>query len=251
MKLICLNAWMGMRLEALTGFLKQYSFDTDIFCFQEVLSSKKEGIVANFYPQAKTNLFQKLSEILSNFTGIFVPMRDGNGFEYGLAIFVNKKIFIENKGELFVHGERNDFDGQPKRMPSKLQWISFSDKGEKYTVFNFHGISVWPKNDSEERIMQSQKIKDILIKTNNPKILCGDFNLEPHTESLAIVSEGLRDLIKEYKIEATRSSLHPFNDEEGRVSDYIFVSPDIKIESFNVPQGITVSDHLPLIFEFI
>ena len=127
---------------------------------------------------------------------------------------------------------------------------SFSFKDREYTILNIHGISFWPKIDGPERIKQSEIISDFLKNINHSKIVCGDLNLQSNTKSLDMLRVGMQDLIKDFGITTTRSSLHPFNDEEGRLSDYVFVSPDIEVEDFKVPQEAKVSDHLPLILNF-
>lgn len=71
----------------------------------------------------------------------------------------------------------------------------------------------------------------------------GDFNLLPESESLKKFEEfGLRNLIKEYGITSTRSSLYQ---KEEKYADYAFVSKDIEVQEFAVLPD-EVSDHLPL-----
>jgi endonuclease/exonuclease/phosphatase family metal-dependent hydrolase len=76
--------------------------------------------------------------------------------------------------------------------------------------------------------------------------LCGDFNLQPETKSLAILEKGMRNLIKEFNIDTTRNYLY---DHKEKYADYFLVSPEVKILSFKVIDTL-VSDHLPLVLEF-
>ena len=78
------------------------------------------------------------------------------------------------------------------------------------------------------------------------KILCGDFNLLPNTESLAILSEDMKNLVKDFDITSTRSKLYT---KPEKFADYILVSPDVSVKKFTVMQD-EVSDHLPLLLEF-
>jgi endonuclease/exonuclease/phosphatase family metal-dependent hydrolase len=78
------------------------------------------------------------------------------------------------------------------------------------------------------------------------KILCGDFNLLPDTDSLAILEQGMRNLVKEYRVTSTRSQ---FYEKPDRFADYILVSPEVIVEDFQVLDE-AVSDHLPLLLEF-
>jgi endonuclease/exonuclease/phosphatase family metal-dependent hydrolase len=82
---------------------------------------------------------------------------------------------------------------------------------------------------------------------NNKKILCGDFNLMPDTQSLQIIAEGMNNLIATYKITSTRTNYYP---KEEKFADYIFTSPDIKVNQFAVLRD-EVSDHAPLMIDFI
>jgi len=76
--------------------------------------------------------------------------------------------------------------------------------------------------------------------------LCGDFNLLPETKSLIMFEDaGMKNLIKEYNITSTRNKFKKFNK---KISDYVFVSNNVNVSSFKVPD-VLISDHLPMIFE--
>lgn len=79
------------------------------------------------------------------------------------------------------------------------------------------------------------------------KILCGDFNLDISTESVRMLEQEMINLVREFKINSTRSALAPLG--KGRFADYIFASDKIKINKFNVLNDV-VSDHLPLYVDF-
>jgi endonuclease/exonuclease/phosphatase family metal-dependent hydrolase len=78
------------------------------------------------------------------------------------------------------------------------------------------------------------------------KMLCGDFNLRPDTQSLELLEHDMLNLIKSHKVTSTRTSLYP---KDEKFADYIFVSKDITVNQFNVLQH-EVSDHAPLLLEF-
>ncbi len=81
---------------------------------------------------------------------------------------------------------------------------------------------------------------------NTPKILCGDFNLKPDTESMKILEKDMDNLIKIYKITSTRTSLYP---KEEKFADYILTSKEIVLNKFEVLPD-EVSDHAPLLLDF-
>ncbi|MGH7175090.1 MAG: endonuclease/exonuclease/phosphatase family protein, partial [Minisyncoccia bacterium] len=62
---------------------------------------------------------------------------------------------------------------------------------------------------------------------------------------IVVLTEGMRNLIEEYKITSTRTS---FYDETEKFADYAFVSPEAKVLDFKVlPEE--VSDHAALYLE--
>jgi len=83
-------------------------------------------------------------------------------------------------------------------------------------------------------------------KFDGEKILCGDFNLNPNTQSVSILDRGMKNLIKNFKITSTRSSLYK---KDEKFADYMIVSNGINIVNFKVKEDL-VSDHLPLYLEF-
>lgn len=256
MRLVCLNAWGGTRFEELLKFIKQEAPATDIFCFQEVFSADESYPISH---NCRANLLEEITSALPDFKGFFASQLSGYDFEkkvdfpvsIGLAIFTKNQIITASEsGEDVIFGEKNKILPH-HRFPSLLQHLRFANAGQTYTLFNFHGIADWPKTDTPERLAQSQKILDIMERTPGSKILGGDFNLSHRTRSVAILEERLQDLIKKYGIAKTRSSLHPFDDEDGKISDYLFLSPDLEEKSFSVPGAgdFIASDHLPLVLE--
>lgn len=195
------------------------------------------------YPDDMLNGFTDLRELLPQHQGFFRPALLG---AYGLAIFIKKELDLEEEGEKFVHVSGSELisDGHHSR---NLQWIKFNFGNKLFTVINVHGL--WNgkgKDDTKERINQSRVIKDFLNSTNTPKILCGDFNLNPDTESIKILEENMKNLVKDYSIPSTRTS---FYTKPLKFADYVFISPDVKVKDFKVLPD-EVSDHSALFLEF-
>lgn len=130
-------------------------------------------------------------------------------------------------------------------------------QAEKFALCGVHGIAEpGEKLDTVERIKQSQEVINSVKEVKLPAIIGGDFNLLPNTKSVKMFEEaGYRNLIKDFNIQETRNRLawEFFKDTPGYVqqhfADFCFVSKDIKVKSFEVPD-IEISDHLPLILEF-
>lgn len=138
-------------------------------------------------------------------------------------------------------------------MPAtgNFQYVIIRARNEQYTIGNVHGL--WlpgAKSDTPKRIEQPQVLDNFIKKQPGKKILCGDFNLKPDTKSIAILERHMRDLIKEYKISTTRSKYYKDMEKyKDYISDYIFVSPEVRVKNFKVLQD-EISDHLPLMLEF-
>lgn len=73
----------------------------------------------------------------------------------------------------------------------------------------------------------------------------------PQTQSIKMLEEKYKNLIKEFNIEKTRSNLSPYAGKPDfqKFADYTFVSENINVTSFVVPD-FEISDHLPMILEF-
>lgn len=254
MKVMSLNVWGGRVFEPLKKFLVDYSKEVGVFCFQEMFNSTDKIRESH---KIRTHLFDELSDLLQDFQGYFAPALKGFDIEgpvdfdleFGLAIFVKKSVKVTDQGDIFVYGKRfqgNVIVDDYIAIPRNLEYVKFELGGEKVTVATLHGIWTPTKSDTESRIEQSKITKKFLDSCEGKKILCGDFNLSPNTESVAILEKSLKNLIKENNIPTTRSKLYTGKE---KFADYMMVSPEVKIKDFKVLQD-PVSDHLPLLLEF-
>jgi len=252
-RLISLNTWSGRALYSLTRFFRKRAGDTDIFCLQEVCNSP-QAVVDQRHPDEHVHgpLFDKISAELKGFEGSFAYFDDDPN-RMSLAMFARQDVPLKTIEDFIVYRP-----AQPKETGSavfsarKLQYITLDLNGREVLIANYHGL--WnngPKTDTPERIDQSKRIKQFLDGFDGPKILCGDFNLLPETESLQILEKGMRNLVKDYKIQSTRTPLyrHYENPSEPNFADYILVSPDVKVKRFEVLSDM-VSDHAALFLEF-
>ena len=106
-------------------------------------------------------------------------------------------------------------------------------------VVKFGGTSV----GKPERM---KKIAELIKTIEGEVVICGDFNLLPDTKSIKMLEEaGLVNLIKEYRITSTRTSLYSKSE---KFADYIFVSKGVSVKDFKVLSD-EVSDHTPLYLE--
>lgn len=248
--------------EPLKAFLEESAPSTDFFCFQEVFNSPECREVSL---GRRADILSGFREILPDFEVYYAPVQtrcDGDlmlDFEVavGVATFVKKGIAIDSEGDILINGERNGVDPEniKRTFPFNLQYLRFQKGGQAYTLANLHGMAFpGSKIDTPERIGQSKKIAEFLTGEKGEKILGGDFNLLPDTKSIRMIEGiGMRNLIKEFEIGSTRSSLsHAQYPEHNRqyFADYVFVSPAVKISRFEVPD-IAISDHLPMVLKIV
>ncbi len=248
MRVISLNTWAGKVLEPLLTFVRTEAPRTDVFCFQEIFNSTEMQVIDG----RSVHLFTMLCEALPDFVGLFAPVVDGIGpgggafpTSYGIAMFVRKDLRIHTHGDIFVYRNRNwHSDMDLADHGRNLQYALIERDGKQYWILNIHGLWTPTKDDTPERIAQSEKILEF-VRDREPLVLCGDFNLAPDTQSIALLGTQMRNLIREYGITTTRNALYT---KPVRFADYVFVK-HIDVKDFTVPQ-IVVSDHLPMILEF-
>ena len=242
MKLITLNIWGGHVLDPLLKFIRIHR-ETDIFCLQEVYHNAKDKISDEDRP-VSLNIFSEIAQLLPEHNGFFRPTVNNI---YGIGIFVKHGIDVLEEGEITIHDNVN-YRGRGPTHSRNLQWINCRIDSKSYSILNMHGL--WNglgKYDSPERIAQSQRIKNFMDSLNAPKILCGDFNLRPDSESMKMIENGMNNLIKTHNVISTRTNLYK---KAEKFADYILTSPDIVINKFKVLPDV-VSDHSPLLLDFM
>ena len=165
-------------------------------------------------------------------------------------MLVIRGIDIIESGDVFVHKEREYIpQGDAGNHGRNVQYATLETENELVTIMNFHGLwNGMGKTDSEDRINQSKNIAKFVGGIQNDFILCGDFNLLPDTESIRILEDaGLRNLVREYGVQSTRTSHYKKSSEKH--ADYIFVTKNINVRKFEVLPD-EVSDHSPLSLDF-
>lgn len=255
MKLVSLNIWGGIVYEPLIKFVETQSENVDLFCFQEVLFGSRPEFTS--IHKARINIFEEIAERLPEFV-VYKFVANGathfqseplDGFQAGQAIFVRRSIRVTTNGGFRGYHDELPDEVRGGKITGSCQWIEIeTPQKDPVTIVNFHGLwqSGTKKADTPERLLQSEIIQNFFRERNGKKILCGDFNLLPNGESMAILEKGMKNLIKEHSIQSTRSSFYP---KEDKFADYILISPEVKVGDFKVLTD-EVSDHLPLYCEF-
>lgn len=240
MKLITLNIWGGHVYGPLLEFMTSHRH-VDIFCLQEVYHQAQEKI-SDDDKRVSLNIFSEIHSLLPQHQPFFRPAVK----DFGIGMFVKKEIPVLEEGEVRIY-DNPQYMGRGPSHPRNLQWIKCLINNKEHAIVNVHGLwNGMGKKDCPDRLAQSKKIRGFIDTVTIPKILCGDFNLRPDTESIKIIEHGMMNLIRTYNVASTRTSLYL---KEERFADYIFTSPDIPINAFEVLQA-EVSDHSPLLLDF-
>jgi len=239
MRIIFLNAWSGNKRAEILEFIQKNSANTDVFCLQEV----------------NVDLLNDMSKILGNFSVFYEADKNISDAKAGQAIFVKDIYTSESSQKINFHVLDNENVGF-------LQFIEFSINNKTINLINVHGDSrPGDKLDTPSRINQSKTVLKFLEAKTGPKIIGGDWNLMPETESIQIFERsGYTNLISKFNIKSTRSKFSveiakkqatdetPFFGPQ-YFADFVFTSPEVNVTNFEVP-NIEISDHLPLILDF-
>lgn len=227
-------------------FMRRLSGDVDIFCLQEVFFDK-EGVPPSLRDYAVLNILQELEGALPEFRGYTGETQVCEGYRGLLTMFIRKSVIVEKVDRVPVYTHRGPGVNPEEEYEIGVQYARLKTDGNGVIVYNLHGHwSPMGKGDTETRIKQAENLKGIMDAMDGRKVLCGDFNMLPDIQSMGILEEGMRNLIKEYGITSTRSPLYK---REVRFADYVLVSPEIMVKGFRVLEDV-VSDHLPLYLEF-
>lgn len=241
MKLIQLNIWWGGKLDqAIVKFLNEEK--PDILCLQESASMEgKSGMMLSVEQIKEIGNFKDLVHsplVTFNFMHRKVSM--------GNAIL--SKFSILNSKTLYTHLKHNkDFDWEKHDYNIRNLLHCELDTGKQKThVLTHHGYHVpTHKDGNQETLKACKQIMHYIDSLNGPKILAGDFNLSPNSESLEVINKKMTNLVVVNKLKTTRTNLTY----KTEVCDYIFINKEIRAKKFTASDEV-VSDHKALIMEF-
>lgn len=243
MKIIQANIWHGKLNSKITDFFRAEK--PDFICLQEICDLKGSS---------GTGRFVTLDEIVES-TGLnHVYMSPAYSFsfmkrELGYGNAILSKHPITNSKTVFTNkAYKKDFDTmQDGRNFRNFQQVQVDVEGAPLHLLNHHGYhvksGVYHGNDATTAGVKM--IADAIKELDGPLIVCGDFNLDPDSPSLAPLNEQLHNLTTAHHVQRTTTSLCPYD----AVLDYIFINDQIREGSFAV-SDVLISDHKPLVFEF-
>jgi len=265
MKIMCLNGWGGTLYDPLVSYLQ--AEQPDILCLQEVIHTPlatknwltyRDG--GHSLPQ-RANLFRDVAAILPGHTAIFCPAAQGElwdeeepvASQWGLATFVRGELPITAQIQGFVHKSfsPNGYGEHPRSRSAHAVRVYDYERCRSLVIAHMHGLrDPKGKMDTPARRVQAEKLVELvstIAESDDPIIVCGDFNVEPESETFAILARfGLTDLVTATRSAGTRTSHYR---KPGRFADYMLVSGKIEVRRFSVVTEPEVSDHCPLILD--
>lgn len=265
MEIMCLNGWGGKLHEALLPYFARTT--PDILCLQEVIhspGSEKDWLTYrdgdHILPQ-RANLFRDVSAVLPEHVAIFCPAAQGVLWDdnvpipsqWGLATFVHRSFPIIGQVQGFVHKDYSPggYGEHPRSRSAHGVRIWDYYANRTLSITHMHGLrDLNGKMDTPERARQAHKLLDMsrsLTEPDDLMVICGDFNVEPDSETLSILcSAGLTELVTGRGFESTRNSQY---EKLGRFADYMLINREDTVISFDVIHDPEVSDHCPLVLK--
>lgn len=265
MRVMCLNAWGGKLHSDLLPYLSATA--PEVLCLQEVIHSPetdKDWLTYrdgdHVLPQ-RANLFRDVSAALPEHVAIFCPAAQGLLWDgdravpsqWGLATFVRRSYPIVGQLQGFVHKTYSPagYGDHPRSRSAHAVRIYDTAREGYVSVTHMHGLrDLRGKMDTPERSAQARRLLEISRTVSEPGdvvVVCGDFNVEPGSETLGILQEaGLVELVLKRGFSSTRSSYYK---KPGRFADYMLINGDDAVRDFQVIETPEVSDHCPLLLE--
>jgi len=266
MRVVSLNAWAGRLHAEIMDYLA--TVDADVLCLQEVsrtpgartdwLTYREPGLDL---PQ-RANFFDEVAALLPGHDGLFAPTATGPLYhgdtaiasQFGLATFIRKSLPVTAQAIDFVHGHYSaDGWGAHPRARNAHVLRLLDPAGIPLTIAHMHGLRESSgKGDTPARVAQAEALAALIRRVwpgQERLVVCGDFNVLPDSATFATLDQlGLRDLVTGHGHSDTRTSHYA---KPGRYADYLLVTPDVTVKSFDVVARPEVSDHRALLLDLV
>lgn len=265
MRLVCLNAWGGVLHGALLEWLARVQ--PDMLCLQEVVHTPdaqsdwltyRDG--DHVLPQ-RANLFSEVARVLPGHTATFCPAARGTLWDgalpvpsfWGLATYVHAALPVVAQAQGFVHKgfSADGFGDHPRSRTAHAVRVHDLKQSRAVSIAQMHGLrDLAGKHDTPARAAQVRRFLALSDGVSDPgdlRILCGDFNVEPVSATLAFLrDQGFEDMVTTRGFAGTRTQRYT---KPGRFADYLLVNRPEAVRHFDVVREPEVSDHCPLVLE--
>jgi endonuclease/exonuclease/phosphatase family metal-dependent hydrolase len=264
-RIMSLNGWGGKLHDQLIDYVSAAS--PDVLCLQEVvhtpLSTKdwldyRDG---DHVLLQRANFYRDVARALPEHSATFCPAAQGvlwDGDEtvrsqWGLATFVRNSFPIIGQIQSFIHKgfSADGYGDHPRSRNAHALRLFDYERNWPVSIVHTHGLrDLNGKMDTPARLAQARRLADLATGISEPAdrlVVCGDFNVEPDSETFDILREiGLTDQVTARGFAGTRTSLYT---KPGRFADYMLVNDAVTVLDFDVVSDPEVSDHCPLLLE--
>jgi endonuclease/exonuclease/phosphatase family metal-dependent hydrolase len=262
MHIVSLNAWGGRCHDLLIPWIA--ATQPDVLCLQEVIHSPvaapgwltyRDG--DHVLPQ-RAHLFAEVAAALPDHIATFCPAAQGTLWDgdhalpsqWGLATFVHRRFPVIGQAQGFVHKDwsADGYGDHPRSRTGHAVRLYDPDQRRTLSVAQMHGLrDPIGKIDTPDRAVQASRFLALSEQVSTPgdlRILCGDFNVLPESETLRVLSaRGFVELVTARGFPGTRTSLYR---KPGRFADYMLIDDPAAVRHFDVIVEPEVSDHCPL-----
>ncbi|NCI45235.1 endonuclease/exonuclease/phosphatase family protein [Sediminibacterium soli] len=189
-------------------------------------------------------LYQQLEDLRNNLPGytyIGVGRDDGrHAGEHSAIFYRTDKFDLLESGDFWLSTQTDHPNkGWDAALPRICSWGKFREKGTRFVfyMFNLHMDHVGVKARAESAKLILQKISG--FPKNIPVILTGDFNVDQHNESYALINHSgiLKDVYDLAPVKlATNGTFNSFDPDAGTESriDHIFVSKAFTAKRYGI-----------------
>lgn len=246
-KVISLNMWWGGHLfSQILEFLKREN--ADIVMLQEVYNASDSSLKPAY--RSMQVLAEELDYEHAAFVKAYTEAAEAGKLPHGNAVLSRFPI-THNELRLMSEVQDPDFEYKdiPEHwpiLPSPLQLVELDTPAGKVTVCNVHGV--WDL-DGDSYSEKRQHMSQVMLETTrgrNRLILAGDTNAKSTNRAMRELEP---QLVSVFGTDLKTTFNMQRKDNPGYATaavDLMFVSPDVKVISKDVPD-VDISDHLPLV----
>lgn len=262
---MCLNGWGGKLHDALLPYVSASA--PDVLCLQEVVHSPatdKDWLTYrdgdHVLPQ-RANFFRDVCAALPDHVATFCPAAQGVLWEgdmpvpsqWGLATFVHRSYPVIGQMQGFVHKAYSPagYGDHPRSRSAHAVRLYDNAHNRSVSITHMHGLrDLNGKMDTPDRATQARRLLALSRQVSEAadlSIICGDFNVEPDSETLDILRRsGMTELVTAREFTSTRSAHYK---KTGKFADYMLINREEAVKAFEVVYNPEVSDHCPLTLE--
>jgi endonuclease/exonuclease/phosphatase family metal-dependent hydrolase len=247
MKIVTLNIWNGGKFfEAMRDFL--VSEQADIYFLQEVYNGHGKQLENRF--RTVELLHEALPEYFLNHAPAYFDTRKVEGnIDDGQLIL--SRWPLEKTENLPLDLPYAGYDQEAmtdfQNFPSSIQKAQITVDGTTITLLNVHGpVNL---NGAENDHRRQKLIQLILNNVTEYTVVGGDFNMQPQTECLQLLSPVLQSVFGASlptTFNLAAKDLTKFPGYATAAVDMLFTTPNFQIVNQKAWLEATVSDHIPL-----